>query len=104
MESPMSSSYSSKIKVKPIVALSRAGRRKATTPTILLIAASLSNSIAPAMAQSGSYSRIVMQTAMQDEPSLKAKAKNSVRKPLDSDASYVCTLSGFGNLAHCYSR
>ena len=47
-------------------------------------------------------SQIGLQSTTQAEP--KQRAKSSVWKPLDSDASYICTLSGFGNLAHCYSR
>ena len=77
---------------------SRRRRGKPTAMAILLMAAFLVVSIPPALSQSGSYSRI----AMQEEP--RPKAKNESPKPLASDALYVCTLSGFGNLAHCYPR
>jgi hypothetical protein len=53
--------------------------------------------IPTALAQTDSSARAAFQGAKQ-------KAKLESRKPLDSDASYVCTLSGFGNLAHCYPR
>lgn len=49
-----------------------------------------------AVAQTDTASRVAFQ--------VKQKVKFENRKPLDSDAAYVCTLSGFGNLAHCYPR
>ena len=75
---------------------------KAMSWTILLIAAWLPISTTPALAQYDAYARIGLQFKIQAEP--KQKAINSARKPLDSGAAYVCTLSGFGNLAHCYAR
>jgi len=54
-------------------------------------------SISPTVAQTEGLQRVAMQDA-------RPKAKVPNRRPLDSDASYVCTLSGFGNLAHCYPR
>jgi hypothetical protein len=65
---------------------------------VLVMAASIVVSILPGLSQSGSYSRV----AIQEEP--RPKAKYQSPKPLASDALYVCTLSRFGNLAHCYPR
>jgi len=81
---------------------SRHRRRKAILSTLLLTFASLSFSIPTTLAQTGSVSRIALQVASQDDP--KSKVKSEIPRPLDSDALYVCTLSGFGNLAHCYPR
>jgi hypothetical protein len=96
----MFSSLSTRMRTKSACAGSCPRRRpgKPAAMAILLMAASLVVSIPPALSQSGSYSRI----AMQEEP--RPKPKNQSPKPLVSDALYVCTLSGFGNLAHCYPR
>ena len=74
----------------PIPAPKRAG-------VALFVAVCAAVSIPTALAQTDSSARVAFQGAKQ-------KAKFESRKPLDSDASYVCTLSGFGNLAHCYPR
>jgi hypothetical protein len=55
------------------------------------------------MAQNVSYSRIAPQQIALQENTI-PKMKGEARRPLDSDALYVCTVSGFGNLAHCYLR
>jgi hypothetical protein len=97
---PLSHSGRSRIESDPEG--SRHRRRSPIFPTFLLTVASLPFSIPSTLAQTDSYSRIALQVASQEDPKL--KVKREVRRPLDSDALYVCTLSGFGNLAHCYPR
>ena len=63
----------------------------------LVMAICTAVSIPAALAQTDSSPRIAMQNS-------KPKARVQSHKSLDSDALYVCTLSGFGNLAHCYPR
>ncbi len=68
------------------------------TACIALLAAGCSAvSMPAALAQTGPTSRIAVQGA-------KPKMNSQGHKPLESDALYICTLSGFGNLAHCYPR
>jgi hypothetical protein len=98
----MSSSFPLKIDAKPDLIVPRSRSRKATLWAVILVVASPSFSFSTALAQNNSYTRIALQLTRQEEP--KQKVRISARKPLDSDAVYVCTLSGFGNLAHCYAR
>jgi len=98
----MPSIYSWPLRPESNHLLSSCRRWKATVWTILLAMVSLTFPTPSTLAQTGSYSRIAVQIASQDD--LKPKVKSEVRRPLDSDARYVCTLSGFGNLAHCYPR
>ena len=68
------------------------------TASMILLTAMCSAVLIPvALAQTGPSSRVAMQE-------VKSKVRVQNPKPLESDALYVCTLSGFGNLAHCYLR
>lgn len=93
----MFSSCPVKIAFAPARARGRRSLARRTAWVALLAATCSGVSIPVALPQTDAPQRVAMQ---EDRP--KTRIEN--HRPLESDALYVCTLSGFGNLAHCYPR
>jgi hypothetical protein len=70
---------------------------------IVLVALYCCLSIRLALAQSEAYSRVSeQQQVASEEPRL--RAINFEPRPLNSDALYICTISGCGRIARCHAR